>query len=65
MKTNFQRITNAAPMNADTRAIVNESVLKFYVKESAQDEPEGLTALYSRLSQEDKNDGESNSIANQ
>lgn len=65
MTTNFNRIANAAPMSAETHAIVRENVLKFYVKESAQDEPEGLTALYERISQEDKNDGESNSIANQ
>ena len=63
--TNFQRITNTEPMSADTRALVRENVLQFYVKPQEQDGVEGITALYSRLSQEDKNDGESNSIANQ
>jgi len=61
--TTFQRITNAAPMSADTFAILRENVLQFQVKQQGQDEPEGITACYERLSQEDKNDGESNSIA--
>jgi len=66
MKTaNFQRITNTAPMSADTHNLVRENVMQFYVKQQGLDEPEGITALYSRLSQEDKNDGESNSIATQ
>ena len=63
--SNFQRITSTAPMSAETRSLVRENVIKFYVKPQEQDELEGITALYSRLSQEDKNDGESNSIANQ
>jgi len=50
-------------MSAETRALVRENVLQFHMQ--VQDEPEGFTALYVRLSQEDKNDGESNSIANQ
>ena len=61
----FQRVMNTEPIGADTRAIIRENVLQFYVKQQVQDEPEGFTALYVRLSQEDKNDGESNSIANQ
>jgi len=66
MKTaNFQPITNTAPMSADTHNLVRENVMQFYVKQQGLDEPEGITALYSRLSQEDKNDGESNSIATQ
>ena len=64
MTTTFQRITNTAPMSAETRALVRENVLQL-IKQQTHDEPEGITALYSRLSQEDKNDGESNSIANQ
>ena len=63
----FERVTTIAPMSADTRAAVRENVLQFYVRNQPQEqnEPEGLTALYERLSQEDKNDGESNSIGNQ
>ena len=63
----FERVTTIAPMSADTRAAVRENVLQFYVRNQVQEqnEPEGLTALYERLSQEDKNDGESNSIGNQ
>ncbi|MCL2884211.1 MAG: recombinase family protein [Oscillospiraceae bacterium] len=60
----FQRISHAAAMSADTRALVRENVLQSY-GHPAQDEPEGITACYERLSQEDKNDGESNSIQNQ
>jgi len=62
---NFHRIPNAAPMSADTRAAVRENVLQFHFKPQGQDEPDGITACYERLSQEDKNDGESNSIQNQ
>lgn len=64
---NFQlkRLANTATLNANTRDIIREGVLKFYVKQQNQDGQEGITACYERLSQEDKNDGESNSIANQ
>ena len=61
----FQRITNAEPMSAETLTVVRDNILEFYHKQQGQDEPEGITACYERLSQEDKNDGESNSIANQ
>jgi DNA invertase Pin-like site-specific DNA recombinase len=62
----FQRITSNAPMSEQTRAIVRDNILQFQAHNLPQkDEPEGLTACYERLSQEDKNDGESNSIANQ
>jgi DNA invertase Pin-like site-specific DNA recombinase len=63
----YEKITTIAPMSADTRAAIRENVLQFYVRSQPQEqnEPEGLTALYERLSQEDKNDGESNSIGNQ
>ena len=64
-KTTFQRVTNNAPMSAETRALVRENVLQFRMQTQGQDEAEGFTACYARLSQEDKNDGESNSIANQ
>ena len=62
----FQHVTNAAPMSADTRALIRENV--FYFKPQEQEEQEGITACYERLSQEDKKDDkkdESNSIQNQ
>ena len=66
MKTaTFQRVTNTEPMSAEIRALVRENVIQFRAQFQEQDEPEGLTACYERLSQEDGNDGESNSIANQ
>jgi DNA invertase Pin-like site-specific DNA recombinase len=52
-------------MSAETRALVRENVIQFRSQFQEQDEPEGFTACYERLSQEDGNDGESNSIANQ
>jgi len=64
-KSAFQRITNTTPMNEEIRVLVRESILHSFTKQQKQDEPEGFTACYERLSQEDKNDGESNSIANQ
>ena len=62
----FQRITNTAPLRAETREAIQNTVLQFYVQNSQpEDDAEGLTACYERLSQEDKLDGESNSIINQ
>jgi len=59
----FEKIGNTVPLSESTRAVIRENVLQFYVRQPQ--EQEGLTALYERLSQEDKLDGESNSIANQ
>ena len=62
----FQRITNTAPLREETRTAIQNTVLQFYTRTSQQeDDTEGLTACYERLSQEDKLDGESNSIINQ
>jgi len=62
----FQRITNIAPLREETRAAISKTVLQFYVQNQPQeDTAEGITALYERLSQEDGQEGESNSIANQ
>ena len=60
----FQRITSTAPpLRAETREAIQNTVLQFYVQNSQpEDDTEGLTACYERLSQEDKLDGESNSI---
>lgn len=63
----FQRVTNTAPMSEVTRSAVQENVLQFkaYNRTQEQPEQEGITALYERLSNEDRIEGESNSIANQ
>ena len=62
----FQRITSTAPLRAETREAIQNTVLQFYVQNSQpEDDTEGLTACYERLSQEDKLDSESNSIINQ
>ncbi|WP_299448730.1 recombinase family protein [uncultured Phascolarctobacterium sp.] len=62
----FQRITNTAPLRAETREAIQNTVMQFYIQNSQpEDDAEGLTACYERLSQEDKLDGESNSIINQ
>ena len=62
----FQPIANNAPLQEETRTAIRNTVLQFYVHaKSPEDEAEGITACYERLSQEDKLDGESNSISNQ
>ena len=65
---NYQRIP-VQQMNDNTRANIRDNILPLFINEQQiqqkQDEPEGLTALYVRLSQEDKLEGESNSITNQ
>ena len=62
----FQQIAVPKVLSEEVREAISNNVLQFYAKGlSAEAEEEGLTALYERLSQEDKLDGESNSIANQ
>jgi DNA invertase Pin-like site-specific DNA recombinase len=61
----YRKVETAVPLSETTRELVRSNVLQFHAKNPHIDEPEGITALYSRLSQEDKLDGESNSIANQ
>lgn len=64
--SSFQRITNSAPLSEAARTAIQNTVLQFYVRNQPQeDDSEGITACYERLSQEDKLDGESNSIINQ
>ena len=63
--TSFQRVSNDAPLSEETKTAIQNTVLQFYVHSQPQEEAEGITACYERLSQEDKLDGESNSIANQ
>ena len=61
----FQRVSNDAPLSEQAKAAIQNTVLQFYVHSQPQEEDEGITACYERLSQEDKLDGESNSISNQ
>ena len=62
----FQSLKPQDSLSNELRSVIRDNVLQFYAKGlSAEAEEEGLTALYERLSQEDKLDGESNSIANQ
>ena len=63
--TSFQRVSNDAPLSEETKTAIQNTVLQFYVHSQPQEEAEGITACYERLSQEDKLDGESNSISNQ
>lgn len=62
----FQQIAAPKVLSAEVREVISNNVLQFYVRDQEQDtQDEGITALYERLSQEDKLEGESNSIANQ
>ena len=62
----YQSVAAPATLSGDVRNAIRENVLQFYIRGQAQEvQEEGITALYERLSQEDKVDGESNSIANQ
>ena len=62
----FQSLKPQDSLSNELRSVIRDNVLQFYAKGlSTEAEEEGLTALYERLSQEDKLDGESNSIANQ
>ncbi len=61
----FQQVSAPNTLSAEVREAIATNVLQFYVQEQQDAQDEGITALYERLSQEDKLDGESNSIANQ
>ena len=62
----FQQIAAPKVLSVEVREVISNNVLQFYVRDQQQDtQDEGITALYERLSQEDKLEGESNSIANQ
>ena len=62
----FQQIAVPKVLSEEVREAISNNVLQFYVRDQQQEaQDEGITALYERLSQEDKLDGESNSIANQ
>ena len=62
----FQSVQTPNVLSSELRSVIRDNVLQFYVQGNGIDaQEEGITALYERLSQEDKLDGESNSIANQ
>ena len=62
----FQSVQTPNNLSSELRSVIRDNVLQFYVQGNGMDtQEEGITALYERLSQEDKLDGESNSIANQ
>lgn len=63
----FTKVQNTAPLTGDFLSILrdNEDLVASRTRKSEQSEPEGITALYVRLSNDDKLDGESNSISNQ
>ena len=62
----FQSLKPQDSLSNELRSVIRDNVLQFYAKGlSTETEEEGLTALYERLSQEDKLDGESNSISHQ
>ena len=62
----FQSVQAQGAISNELRGVIRDNVLQFYMQGQAKDaQEEGITALYERLSQEDKLDGESNSIANQ
>ena len=62
----FQNVATPATLSAEVREAITSNVLQFYLRDQPQEtQDEGITALYERLSQEDKLEGESNSIANQ
>lgn len=57
----FQSLKPQDSLSNELRSVIRDNVLQFYAKGlSTEAEEEGLTALYERLSQEDKLDGESN-----
>lgn len=62
----FQSVQAPNALSSELRSVLRDNVLLFYVQGSEMDaQEEGITALYERPSQEDKLDGESNSIDNQ
>ena len=62
----FQQIAASKVLSTEVREAISSNVLQFYVCDQQQNtQDEGITALYERLLQEDKLEGESNSIAKQ
>lgn len=63
--TSFQRVSNDAPLSEETKTAIQNTVLQFYVHSQTQEDAEGITACYERLSRDDERAGESLSIENQ
>ena len=63
--TSFQRVSNDAPLSEENQDGYPKHGAAILCPQPAAEEAEGITACYERLSQEDKLDGESNSISNQ
>ena len=63
----FTKVQNTAPLREGYLSILrdNEDLVASRTRKSEQPTPDGITALYVRLSNDDKLDGESNSISNQ
>ena len=59
----FQSVQTKSTLSDELRSAIRDNIL-FFIQDQEPEE-EGISALYERLSQEDKADGESNSIANQ
>lgn len=59
----FQSVQTKSTLSDELRSAIRDNILFFIQDQEPEDE--GISALYERLSQEDKLDGESNSIANQ
>ena len=56
----FQSVQTPNALSSELRSVIRDNVLQFYVQGNRMDvQEEGITALYERLSQEDKLDGES------
>ena len=56
----FQQIAVPKVLSEEVREAISNNVLQFYVRDQQQEaQDEGITALYERLSQEDKLEGES------
>ena len=55
----FQSVQTPNTLSSELRSVIRDNVLQFYVQGNGMDtQEEGITALYERLSQEDKLDGE-------
>ena len=55
----FQQIAVPKVLSEEVREAISNNVLQFYVRDQQQEaQDEGITALYERLSQEDKLEGE-------
>lgn len=62
----FQKVDTSKSLSDELLQAVQNNIVAFNIKNASKNsDVEGITALYVRLSQEDRLDGESNSISNQ